>query len=35
MEKKNANSPVHAGYSQPQATHAHIQAEATAANTEN
>jgi hypothetical protein len=35
MEKKNANSLVHASYTQPQVTHAHIQAEATAANTEN
>jgi hypothetical protein len=35
MEKENANSPLHAVYSQTQATLAHIQAEATAANTEN
>jgi hypothetical protein len=35
MEKKNANSLVHAGYTQTQATRAHILAEAIAANTEN
>ena len=35
IEKQNANSLVHAAYTQTQATHAHILGETTVANTEN